>query len=73
MILTYKLKHGQNFSEELKKAKKVAEYAVLNKRNFKILTSKYVKHYGLKSVISNQILRKYGRDKNIKSVKRLIP
>ncbi len=69
MILTYKLKHGQDFSEELVKAKKVAEYAVLNKRNFKVLTSKYIKHYGLKSVISNQILRKYGRNKNIKSVK----
>lgn len=69
MILTYKLKHGRNFSEELIKAKKVAKYAVLNKRNFKVLTSKYVKQYGLKSVISNQLLRKYGRNKNIKSVK----
>ena len=63
MILTYKVKHGRDYSEELIKAKKVAEYAVLNKRNFKVLTSKYVKQYGLKSVISNQILRKYGRDK----------
>ncbi len=69
MILTYKIKHEQNFSKELKKAKKVAEYAVLNKRNFKVLTSKYVKQYGLKSVISNQILRKYGRNKKIKSAK----
>lgn len=69
MILTYKIKHKQDFSEEFIKAKKVAEYAVLNKRNFKVLTSKYVKHYGLKSVISNQILRKYGRNKNIRSVK----
>lgn len=69
MILTYKVKHGRDYSEELIKAKKVAEYAVLNKRNFKVLTSKYVKQYGLKSVISNQILRKYGRDKKIKSAK----
>ena len=69
MILTYKLKHEWDFSEEFIRAKKVAEYAVMNKRNFKVLTSKYVKHYGLKSVISNQILRKYGRNKKIKSVK----
>ena len=69
MILTYKIKHKQNFTEELVKARKVAEYAASNKRNFKVLSSKYVKHYGLKSVISNQILRKYGRNKNIKSVK----
>ena len=69
MILTYKVKHGQDFTEELAKARKVAEYAVSNKRNFKVLTSKYVSQYGLKSVISNQILRKYGRNKNIKAVK----
>ena len=51
MILTYKLKHEWDFSEEFIRAKKVAEYAVMNKRNFKVLTSKYVKQYGLKSVI----------------------
>ena len=51
MILTYKVKHETYFSKELIKARKVAKYAVLNKRNFKVLTSKYVKQYGLKSVI----------------------
>jgi len=62
MILTYKLKHHKNFTKELGLAKKVAEYAITNKSQ----TSKDVKHIGLKSMISNQILRKYSRSKTVK-------
>ena len=65
MILTYKVKHGKDFLDELRKAKQVADFAVINHSS----SSKDVKHIGLKAVIANQILRKYGRNKNIKRVK----
>ena len=65
MILTYKLKHDKDFSKELSLAKKVAEFAITNKSQ----TSKDVKHIGLKSMIANQILRKYSRSKTVKEAR----
>jgi len=72
MILTYKVKHLRDLSEELKKAKKVALFALKTKSR----SSKNVKHIGLPSSISNQILKKYSSNKVLKrvtSVKLTVP
>jgi len=71
MILTYKVKHERDFSKELSLAHKVAEYALTADS----WSSAQVKHIGLKSIISCQILKKYSRKgiKRINKVKLTIP
>ena len=68
MILTYKIRHQKDFTTELKKAKLVAGYAIKNRDK---LSSIYVKKIGLKSAISNQILREYGRNKKCKKINKV--
>ncbi len=65
--LTYKVKHNADLSSELKKAKNVALFAIKTRS----LSSKDVKQFGLKSIIANQVLRKYSRNKKCKQVRRV--
>jgi len=67
MLLTFNLKHGRDFSDELTKAKKVAEFAIKTHS----LTTKDVREIGLKSAIACQVLRKYSRNKVVKSINKV--
>ncbi|MDQ1251319.1 MAG: putative transposase, partial [Euryarchaeota archaeon] len=109
MLLTYKIKHNRDFSEELRKARKIAElcikhrtqqrgpnsasiqksgphpvyslspsvsssFSTFSEFSNEFPTSEFIstgniKHIGLKSTISSQIIRKYSRNKDIKSAK----
>ena len=63
--LVIKIKHHANFRIELQKALQVANYAIKNKYK---LSSANVSDIGLPSAISNQILRKYGKNKKCKNI-----
>ena len=73
MILTYKIRNDRDFSEELRQAKRVAKFAIKHRDK---LSTRYVADIGMKSAISNQILRKYGGNlkcKNVNRVKLIVP
>lgn len=59
MILTFKIKYGKDFSNEPTKARQSQEFAL--KTN--TLSSKDVKHFGLKSIMVNQLLRKVYKER----------
>lgn len=68
MILTMKVRHGLDLAEQMKKGRQVAEFAIRTGCR----SSKDVKQFGLKAMIANQILRKYGRSKTIKRVSNVV-
>lgn len=68
MLPPFNIRRGRNLGSELEKAREVAEFALQTGS----LTSKDVKDIGLPSAIANQVLRKYGRNSILKSVKSAI-
>jgi putative transposase len=74
MILTFKQLHNTDYTNLLLKAKDVADYAVYHKKEK--ISSKNVSQFGVPSAISNQVIRKYGKNKKIKkvsSIKLVVP
>ena len=63
--LVIKIKHNANLTDALHKAVIVANFGIHNRNK---LSSANVKDIGLPSAISNQILRKYGRNKKCKHI-----
>lgn len=67
-MLTYNVKHCIDLSVELDKAKRIAEFGL----RYDCISSRQVSHFGLKSILSNAVLRKYVRCKTIKKVSHIV-
>lgn len=67
-VLTYNVKHNTDISSELDKALRIAKFGLIHKCS----SSKQVSHFGLKSALSNAVLRKYTHCKTIKEVKNIV-
>jgi len=63
--LVIKIKHNTDLTDSLNKAIMIADFAIKHRHE---LSSANVKDIGLPSAISNQILRKYGKNKKCKHI-----
>jgi len=69
VILTFKIRHQMDLSEQLSSAMEVARHAISHRDE---LSTRFVSHLGLPAAISNQILRKYGRNRRCKRVSKVM-
>lgn len=64
MILTYKIKHGRDFSDQFRKARQIIKFFI----GKDYVTNSDVRQFGLKSDIVTQLIRKYHHNKKLKKV-----
>lgn len=67
-VLTFKVRHGGDFTRELQQARQVAEFALANKGRWVAVSE--VRHIGMKTNISACILMKYGRNHKLTKISR---
>lgn len=69
VLVSYHVKHARKLNEQLKEAKKIADYIVRNNgTKNQIKSTAQLKMFNMKSAIANQLIRKY-RDPKIKEAK----
>ncbi|MGM0771961.1 MAG: RNA-guided endonuclease TnpB family protein [Halobacteriota archaeon] len=68
MLLTHKVKHNQNLTQELLAAKSIANYVVHNQPFFGDIETE-LKQFGLRNILASQIAKKYKKLRNAKKVK----
>ncbi len=70
-IRTYKIKHNQDFSNEIATARLIVDSVIqMRQPKAKRPTSKLFKSYGLPSTISDALIRKYWNNKKLKVIKK---
>ena len=67
-LKTYNVKHGLDLTELLEKCLEMTKYAHKNR----CVSTAEVKHFGIRSQISNALIRKYCKQKNLKSIHNIV-